>query len=66
MMEALVGARLHTPEGLVPGRALLLADGTIRDIVADDAVPATARTRGSRAARSPPGSSTSKSTAAAA
>ena len=44
MMEALVGARLHTPEGLVPGRALLLADGTIRDIVADDAVPATART----------------------
>ena len=43
MMEALVGARLHTPEGLVPGRALLLADGTIRDIVADDAVPATAR-----------------------
>ena len=48
MMEALVGARLHTPEGLVPGRALLLADGTIRDIVADDAVPATAR--GSRLA----------------
>ena len=47
-MEALVGARLHTPEGLVPGRALLLADGTIRDIVADDAVPATAR--GSRLA----------------
>ena len=43
MMEALVGARLHTPEGLVPGRALLLADGTIRDIVADDAIPATAR-----------------------
>ena len=43
MMEALVGARLHTPEGLVPGRALLLADGTIRDIVADDAVPASAR-----------------------
>ena len=42
-MEALVGARLHTPEGLAPGRALLLADGTIRDIVADDAVPATAR-----------------------
>ena len=48
MMEALVGARLHTPEGLVPGRALLLADGIIRDIVADDAVPATAR--GSRLA----------------
>ena len=43
MTEALVGARLHTSEGLVPGRALLLADGTIRDIVADDAVPATAR-----------------------
>ncbi len=43
MMEALVGARLHTPEGLVPGRALLLADGTIRDIVADDAIPVTAR-----------------------
>ena len=43
MMEALVGARLHTSEGLVPGRALLLADGTIRDIVADDAIPATAR-----------------------
>ena len=43
-MEALVGARLHTPEELVPGRALLLADGTIRDIVADDAIPATART----------------------
>ena len=43
MMEALVGARLHTPEGLAPGRALLLADGTIRDIVADDAIPVTAR-----------------------
>ena len=43
MMEALVGARLHTSEGLVPGRALLLADGTIRDIVADDAIPASAR-----------------------
>ena len=42
-MEALVGARLHTSEGLVPGHALLLADGTIRDIVADDAIPATAR-----------------------
>ncbi len=47
-MEALIGAQLHTPEGLAPGRALLLADGTIRDIVADDAVPATAR--GSRLA----------------
>ena len=43
MMEALVGARLHTPEGLVPGRALLLADGAIRDIVAEDAIPAAAR-----------------------
>ena len=42
-MEALIGARLHTPEGLVPGRALLLADGAIRDIVAEDAIPATAR-----------------------
>ena len=42
-MQALAGARLHTPEGLVPGRALVLADGTIRDIVADDAVPAGAR-----------------------
>ena len=39
-MEALVGARLHTPDGIVPGRALLLVDGTIRDIVADDAIPA--------------------------
>ena len=43
MMEALAGARLHTPEGLVPGRALLLADGAIRDIVAADAFPAGAR-----------------------
>ena len=43
MMEALVGARLHTSEGLVPGRALFLADGIIRDIVADDAIPAAAR-----------------------
>ena len=42
-MEALIGAQLHTPEGLAPGRALLLADGTIRDIVADDAIPVTAR-----------------------
>ena len=41
-MEALVGARLHAPEGLVPGRALLLADGSIGDIVADDAIPAAA------------------------
>ena len=43
MMEALVGARLHAPEGLVPGRALLLADGAIRDIVGEDAIPASAR-----------------------
>ena len=42
-MEALVGARLHTSEGLAPGRALLLADGTIREFVAEDAIPATAR-----------------------
>ncbi|MDE0052579.1 MAG: N-acetylglucosamine-6-phosphate deacetylase [Rhodospirillales bacterium] len=39
MTEALVGAQVHTPEGIVAGRALLLADGAIRDIVADDAVP---------------------------
>ena len=38
-MDALVGARLHTPEGLVAGRALLMAGGAIRDIVADDALP---------------------------
>ena len=42
-MEALTGARLHTPEGFLAGHALLLAGGTIRDIVADDAIPATAR-----------------------
>jgi len=42
-MEALAGARLHTPDGLVAGRALLLAGGSIRDIVADDAIPAEAR-----------------------
>ena len=42
-MEALVGAQLHTPEGLLAGRALLLADGAIRDIVADDAIPSGAR-----------------------
>ena len=42
-MDALSGARLHTPAGIVPGRALLLAGGTIRDIVADDAIPAGAR-----------------------
>ena len=43
MIEALTGARLHTPEGLIPGRALLLADGSIRDIVAEDAIPDAAR-----------------------
>ena len=43
MMEALAGARLHTPEGIVPGRALLLADGAIRDIVAENAIPAGVR-----------------------
>ena len=43
MMEALVGAALHTPEGIVPGRALLLAEGAIRDIVAEGAIPADAR-----------------------
>ena len=42
-MEALVGARLHTPEGLTAGRALLMAGGTIRDIVAEGAIPARAR-----------------------
>ena len=42
-MDALTGARLHTPDGLAPGRALLHEGGTIRDIVADDAIPATAR-----------------------
>ena len=34
-MDALSGARLHTPDGLRAGRALLIADGTIRGIVAD-------------------------------
>ena len=42
-MDALTGASLHTPEGFLAGRALLLDGGTIRDIVADDAIPATAR-----------------------
>ena len=42
-MDALSGARLHTPDGLRAGRALLIADGTIRDIVADDEIPAGAR-----------------------
>ena len=42
-MEALVGARLHTPERIVSGRALLLENGTIRDIVAEDAIPAGTR-----------------------
>ena len=43
MIDALIGAALHTPEGIVPGRALLLAGGAIRDIVADGAIPAGAR-----------------------
>ena len=42
-MEVLVGARLHTPEGIHSGRALLFADGVIRDIVAEDATPAGAQ-----------------------
>ena len=42
-MEALIGAALHTPEGIVSGRALLLADGAIRDIVAEGAIPTGAR-----------------------
>lgn len=42
-MDALAGARLHTPEGIRAARALLLAGSTIRDIVADDAIPAGAR-----------------------
>ena len=42
-MEALVGARLHTPDGIVPGRVLLLAEGTIRGIVTENAIPAGAR-----------------------
>ena len=42
-MEALVGARLHTPEGILSDRALLFADGVIRDIVAEDAIPAGAQ-----------------------
>ena len=42
-MDALIGARLHTPEGFLADRALVCADGVIRDIVAEDAVPADAR-----------------------
>ena len=42
-MDALIGARLHTPEGILSGRALLFADGVIRDIVAEDAMPAGAQ-----------------------
>jgi N-acetylglucosamine-6-phosphate deacetylase len=42
-IEALVGATLHTPDGLQANRALLIADGTIADIVPDDKVPADAR-----------------------
>ena len=43
-MEVLTGARLHTPEGILSGRALLLETGIIRDIVPEDAIPAGART----------------------
>ena len=42
-MDALIGARLHTPEGFLADRALVCADGVIRDIVAEDTVPADAR-----------------------
>ena len=43
-MDALTGARLHTPDGrIAPGRALLHEGGTIRDIVAEERIPATAR-----------------------
>ena len=42
-VEALVGAALHTPDGLKADRALLMADGEIRDIVPAGAVPAGAR-----------------------
>ena len=42
-MDALTGARLHTPDGLAPGRSLLHEGGTIRDIVAEERIPATAR-----------------------
>ena len=42
-MEVLAGARLHTPEGILSGRALLFADGVIRDIVEEDAIPAGAQ-----------------------
>ena len=42
-MEALTGARLHAPDGFLAGRALLLEGGTVRDIVADDAIPPAAR-----------------------
>ena len=42
-MEALIGARLHTPDGIVSGRALVLSRGAIQDIVADDAIPTGAR-----------------------
>lgn len=42
-MDALIGAPLHTPEGILSDRALLFADGVIRDIVAEDAIPAGAQ-----------------------
>ncbi len=38
-MEALTAARLHTPEGILSDHALLFADGVIRDIVAEEAIP---------------------------
>ena len=41
-MDALTGARLHTPDGILAGRVLLLADGGIRDIVTEDRIPAAA------------------------
>ena len=42
-LEALVGATLHTPDGLRTGRALLLEAGEIRDILPAEALPAGAR-----------------------
>jgi len=42
-VEALTGARLHGPDGFLAGRALLLEGGTVRDIVAEDAIPPAAR-----------------------
>ena len=42
-MEVLAGARLHTPEGILSGSALLFADSVIQDIAAEDAIPAGAQ-----------------------